>query len=361
MSDIFAHAWSLLVGERYGLFARLFIHFDGFENAWNNFESESYHTLNMTPENFYYIKSIKEKINPEEEYQVLTSQKISFLTINDSDYPNLLKQIPQPPLVLYYRGDLEVLNKVCIGVVGTRKNTAYGENCTRKIVKELVEQEVIIVSGFARGIDSLAHQFAIDYKGLTVAVMAQGLSTLYPTGNRYLADKILDTGGLLLTEFSPKVHCQKHFFLRRNRIISGLSRGICVVECPDKSGAINTAQHAFDQNRNVYVVPGDIYRENSEGPLKLMQKDKAYPIKDAISMLVDLNLPVLDQASLVKSNLSAEEKRVLKMIDYGHHTSLQEIYDKTKTPFKLLNSILIKLEFDGQIVKNARGYLRVLS
>lgn len=360
MSDIFAHAWSLILGEKYSLFHKIILYFGSYKKAWENFESEGYDALNIPPESFYFLKQLKLKINPEVEYQDLCSQNISFLALHDKNYPRLLKHIPQPPLILYYKGNLQCLEKECIAVVGTRKNTAYGKNCTRKIIKELVEQNITTVSGFAQGIDALAHEYTIEYGGQTIAVLAHGLNTLYPQSNRHLAEKILNAGGLLLTEFSPKTHCLKHYFLRRNRIVSGLSKATCVVECPDKSGAINTAQHAFDQNRNVYVIPGDIYRNTSQGPLKLMQKDKAYPVKDAISILSDLQLP-LANVTQPQNKLSSEESKILEVLDYGRTLSLQEIYDKSRIVLPELTPILISLELAGYIEKTSQGYLKILS
>lgn len=360
MSDIFAHAWSLVLGERYSLFRRILVYFGSYQQAWKFFEEEECSALKLAPESFYYIKELKRKINPEEEFTSLINQGISFLSLTDQKYPELLKHISQPPLILYYKGSLQCLEKECIAIVGTRKNTAYGKNCTRKIIRELVEQNITTVSGFAQGIDSLAHEYTIEYGGQTVAVLAHGLNTLYPQSNRQLAENIINANGLLLTEFSPKTHCLKHYFLRRNRIISGLSKATCVIECPDKSGAINTAQHAFDQNRNVYVVPGDIDRNTSQGPLKLMQSDKAYPIKDAAGMLLDLKLPVINISKSI-DNFSGEESKILQLLSSGKALSLQEIYDKSSIALSKLSSILMSLELSGHVEKTSQGYLKILS
>lgn len=187
----------------------------------------------------------------------------------DPGFPPLLRQIDDPPDVLFYRGDLSLARQRSIAIVGTRRTSAYGEKAAYEIAKTTAEAGFVIVSGMAKGIDSCAHKGALDAGGGTVALMPGGLDRCYPPSNAWLYERIVSTG-LALSEYPPGVRTEKWYFLERNRLISGLSLGTVVVQAGGRSGAVNTAQHAAEQGRDVFAVPGSIFEFGSVGVHRLI-------------------------------------------------------------------------------------------
>jgi len=197
---------------------------------------------------------------------------------SDEDYPLYLKEIFAPPPVLYVKGDPSVLRNHALAVVGTRGPTSYGKECTRALVAELC-QKAVIVSGLAKGIDTVAHERCLELGGQTVAVLGCGINRIYPTDNTELADRICENGALV-SEFPPGTVPEAYNFPRRNRIISGVSCGVIVIEAGEKSGALITADYALQQNRVVFAVPGPINSPVSAGTFRLI-KDGAVPVRSA--------------------------------------------------------------------------------
>ena len=180
---------------------------------------------------------------------------MKVIYVNDNEYPNMLKKIKRPPKELYIEGDLGNLNTNCIGIVGSRNCTEYGEKWCKIFVEELVKYGLTVVSGMALGIDSVSHNAAIDMGGKTIAVLPSGLNSIYPEENMYLYKKILKSGGTVITEYDPNVEAGYKNFLKRNRIVSGLSMGILVVEAAYRSGTSVTARYAKLQKRDVFCIP----------------------------------------------------------------------------------------------------------
>ena len=187
-----------------------------------------------------------------------SAQGITVLTWDHGAYPPLLREIYAPPPVLFVKGKLESFTKHACGVVGTRKPTQYGRSAAALIVKQLVEKKIVIVSGLAHGIDTVAHQTCLDNGGVTIAVLGGGVDTVYPAANKKLAERIAETGALV-SEFDLGTEPEGYHFPRRNRMISGLSVGVLVVEAPKKSGSLITANYALQQGRDVFAVPGSIF------------------------------------------------------------------------------------------------------
>ena len=221
------------------------------------------------------------------------------LKFADKEYPQLLKQIYNYPQKLFYRGDLKVLEKPSIAIVGTRRPTEYGEYMAEKIVKELSILDVNIVSGLAKGIDTIAHETALECGLSTVAILGSGIENIYPPANIELA-KAIEENGLVMSEFEGDIEPASFHFPMRNRIISGLSLATIVIEAPEKSGALITAKYALDQGREIFVIPGDIEREQSLGALRLLQRGAAYPIASGHEVLEILKT----QPYLFKENLA---------------------------------------------------------
>ncbi len=181
------------------------------------------------------------------------------------DYPPRLKQIPDPPLVLYVRGDVKVLSRHAVAIVGTRRPTAYGGQVAQRLARDLAQRQLVIVSGLARGIDSAAHRGALEAAGKTVAVLGSGIDVIYPRENKRLAEQVSENGALI-SEFPPGTSPAPENFPIRNRTISGLALGVVVVEAAEYSGSLITARLALEQNREVFAVPGNITSAQSFGP-----------------------------------------------------------------------------------------------
>jgi DNA processing protein len=216
--------------------------------------------------------------------------EIQSLKIGEDAYPRWLREIFDAPKRLYYAGDLAVLERPMVAIVGTRRMTSYGEAQAFQIARELSRRGICIVSGLAYGVDAAAHKGALEGHGGTIAVLAQGLPEIRPARNKGLAERILGSGGLLLSENEAGKEIFKQEYLRRNRIISGLARGVLVVEAGYRSGAVNTACHALEQNREVMALPGRLIDEQSAGALRLL-KDGAALVRNAEEVAECLGLP----------------------------------------------------------------------
>lgn len=204
--------------------------------------------------------------------RLLVSKKIELLTIEDKNYPAILKEIPDPPLWLYARGELKTFNTKMLTVVGTRKPTAYALNVTDKLLSPNLLKKITIVSGLAYGIDKTAHQLSLKHGGRTIAVLAGGLDAIYPADHYHLADEIIAHSGLLLSEYPPLVRPKPYRFPVRNRVLAGLSPLTIVIEANLKSGTLTTAKSALDYNRDLMAVPGDITRQLAAGPNFLIKR-----------------------------------------------------------------------------------------
>lgn len=210
-------------------------------------------------------------IEPESVYEKYQQMDIHLITIFDKSYPFMLKQIYNPPLILYGKGNMELLHKKSLAVVGTRTPSPYGVQATKEIVRHLINENYIVVSGLAKGIDYIAHKTSIENKGQTIAILGSGFSHIYPREHDQIA-KMIENSHLLLSEYPPNTKPQKKNFPERNRIISGLSIGTIVIEARKKSGSLITADFALNEGREVFAVPGSIFSETSKGTNFLIQQ-----------------------------------------------------------------------------------------
>lgn len=273
--------------------------------------------------------------------------EINCIKYHDEEYPELLRQIGNPPQILYYIGNASLLNRPSVAVVGTRKATAYGRWAAYGLSKKLTEYGIVVVSGMASGIDTCAHRGAVENDGETIAVLGCGVDICYPASNRNLRDKIA-AGGLILSEYEPGTTPLPYRFPMRNRIISGLCSGTIVVEAGLQSGSLITAECAAEQGRNIYALPGNINSMYSFGANKLI-KDGAVPIivfDDIIEELgIPKNLNILER----NLNLGTDEREIFQfVIRHGEITS--EILCKRtgKRPCEV-NAIVTILEMKGLI------------
>lgn len=275
-------------------------------------------------------------------------QNIKKINLQDKNYPAILKEIPDPPKELYIKGEIIPQDKVAIGVVGTRKYSQYGKQVTFDIAGKLAKLGITIVSGLARGIDTFAHQAALENNNRTIAVLGTSLDkkSFYPSSNYALSEKISKQGAVI-SEYSPGTRGTKFTFPQRNRIISGLSLGVVVVEAPEQSGALITAALALEQNREVFAIPGDIYAKNSQGTNKLI-KMGAKLVNNIDDILEELNLSHLIKTPRKKKIKpeNKEEEIILSLLS-AQPIHIDEIIKNSKLPTSTVNSILMILELKG--------------
>lgn len=276
-----------------------------------------------------------------------------IITYWDDNYPELLKRIYSPPLIIYVIGDFTDKEKYPISVVGTRHPTQYGIYQTEMIVQGLVEYDITIVSGLARGIDTVAHKTAVKSGGRTVAVIGSGLDVIYPPENKKLFNKIMENG-LIISEFKCGTKPDAPNFPRRNRIISGLSLGTLVVESNISGGALQTASHALDQNREVFAIPGNISAAQSAGCNKLIQKGEAKLVTSAEDILIELDLllkPAIGKNIPRPSiELSLFEENVLNCLSHLP-INIDDLAEDLSMSTSDCLVYLLSLEFKGLVVQ----------
>ena len=204
------------------------------------------------------------------EIKRLQEHKVKVITILDGGYPQRLKEIYLPPIVLFYRGNLSLINQRAVAVVGSRDHSKYAKDCIREIIPALVKDDIVVISGLARGVDTLAHEETLKANGSTIAVIGSGLNVVYPSENSKLYD-VIAKRGLILSEYPLQSRPLKFHFPYRNRIIAGLSHGVCVIEAKEKSGSLITANLALSENREVFAVPGSIFSIHSKGTNSLIE------------------------------------------------------------------------------------------
>jgi len=285
----------------------------------------------------------------------MANNNIEKITLEDNGYPKILKEIHDPPKTLYIRGNFSKQDKIAIGVVGTRGYTSYGKRATEDIAGSLAETGITIISGLAKGIDAFAHKAALDRGGRTIAVLGSAVdaNSVYPSCNRKLADKI-EKNGAVISEYPSGIKSERWFFPQRNRIISGLSLGILVIEAPEKSGALITAMQAVEQNREVFAIPGPIYSQNSVGTNKLIQMG-AKLVTCANDILEELNLPLLEEKKKKFKPENKWEEILFNILD-KEPIHIDEITKKSNLDTGLVSSTLITLELRGIVRNQGGGY-----
>ena len=284
--------------------------------------------------------------------------KIEEIKIEDKNYPKILRKIKNPPKTLYFRGKMLAEEK-CFAIVGTRKCSNYGKEIAFQIAKDLAEAGFTIVSGFAPGIDTVSHEAAIESKKRTIAVLGTGLDekSIYPKSNLKLIKRILENDGCLISEYPAGTPGSKFSFPQRNRIISGLSLGVLVVEAKIKSGAIITAEYAFSQKRKVFAIPGSIYSQTSKGCHYLIKRG-AKLVEEARDILEELGFNEKIKEKEIKGE-SLEESLILEKLKEGA-LDIEKLIEKTKLPASRVASVLAILEIKGKI-KNLGGNIFALS
>ena len=319
--------------------------------------------LRLPPETIESIASRELHARAEAEIERVRKLGGDILVLDDGVYPALLRETYDPPVVLYVKGAWdECLERPCVAVVGSRRCSTYGQNAALMMSRELAQRGVTIVSGLARGIDAAAHRGALEAGGRTVAVMGTGLDQVYPRDHKKLADEILNRGGAMVTQFPLSTPPVSENFPYRNRVISGLSLGVLVVEAAENSGSLITARLAMEQNREVFAVPGNITSRNSFGTnylikgagAKLVQQwqDVAseLPAEIAAQMLPPPSRKsrkkgeLLDQLKLSPPDLSEPEQAVFRLLSTDTPLQIDTLAEGTKLSITQLTSALLSLE-----------------
>lgn len=342
---------------------RLVEHFDGIEAVFaaSLTELEACGLQAVSAQSLGTGKSLE---LAQEELGRAAAAGVRILTLDDPAYPTLLRQIYDPPVALYVKGDIGILALPGVAVVGTRHPTAYGLGMAERLACDLANIGLSIISGMARGVDSAAHRGALTARGKTVAVFGTGIDVIYPRENKKLADSILATGGALVSEFPIGTFAAPQNFPIRNRIISGLAVGVLVVEAGEYSGTRITARCALEQNRELFAVPGNVTNKNSWGPNTLIKQgaklvatwedvweDLPASIKEQLPRQAAASEPGAAASLFEDSALPPHEKKVFALLKADEPTHIDELVERLEPDVSSseIFAALFELELAGKI------------
>jgi len=294
------------------------------------------------------------------EYKKITDNSITVITREDPRYPQQFLELSDPPICLYVKGNIGNFDwneDVFFAIVGTRKPTEYGRQITIKFSSELANADAVIVSGMAMGIDAHAHWAALNVGKRTIAFLGCGVNIIYPWVNRNLYQAIIQSGGLIISEFPPDKTTIKGHFVARNRLISGLSRGILVIEGLKDSGSLITARYALQQGKDVFAPPAPITSEQSQAP-NLLLKEGAKLVTSGEDILEEYGLKQRKNINETLKELPEEQKRLFQLLSQEAFTS-DEIARSIKVPVYQILSLLSSMEIAGIVEKNASGKYQI--
>jgi len=327
---------------------RLLTHFGDLETAWraNAFDLTAAGLDKRALEN---LLETRKTIDLDAELEKIARAHVRVLTLDDSAYPRLLKQIDNAPFVLYVKGEILPDDDWAVAVVGTRRATAYGREATRHIVADLAASHVTIVSGLARGIDAEAHRAALAAQGRTIAVLGCGVDMVYPPEHKKLSEQIIENGALL-SEYPLGTQPEAGNFPPRNRIISGLALGTLIVEGGAVTGARITIEYALEQGRETFAVPGNIFNRASQGTNGMLQRGEAKLVTRALDILEELNLTMVEQHQEVRAALPANETEsaLLKHLS-SDPVHIDDLTRETQLPTATVSSTLALMELKGLV------------
>ena len=328
-------------------FQRLLEYFGDAETAWNANPAELAEaglSLNLIER----LIALREKVDLSSLWKQTQSKGILVLTWLDEAYPQRLKEIEQPPPVLYLRGELIPEDTWAVAIVGTRRVTPYGRQVTEEIASFLAANGITVVSGLARGVDSIAHNAALKAGGRTLTVLGSGVDRIYPPENRVVADQIIEHGAVL-SDYAPGTPPESSNFPPRNRIISGLSMAVVVIEAGMTSGALITAEFAAEQGREIFAVPGNILAPQSKGTNKLIQQG-AHPLLSASDIMQALNLTRVGQHKAARKALPADDVEAKLLHAMGEEPlHVDEIRNQTNLPVEKVSATLVMMELKGMV------------
>lgn len=319
------------------------------EDVYNNFESWSKEKKEFTKKFVNFNKKFSLNF-VEEKRQWMEEENIGFINILDLAYPQCLKEIEEPPYGFFYKGNIDILNSKIVSIVGSRGCTNYGIQVTKLLTKELISYNITIISGGARGIDSVAHKEVIESNGNTIVVLGSGIDITYPKENKNLFDKVILNNGLIISEFLLGTAPLSYNFPRRNRIISALSELVIVVEASSKSGSLITASHAAEQGKTVLAVPGSVFSKGSNGCNKLI-RDGAQVFTSLEDLYTLLNLSAKDKSRII----SPMKKKILSIIE-DEPKHIDYIMNKSYIDREALYKVLFEMQIGNEIVSLPGNY-----
>ncbi len=357
MSDVQERAYWLAL-RRAGLgsssFALLIARFGSIGEAWRQ-PVEQLRKAGLEARYLTAFERARQRFDPAGELELLERHRIRVFTWLDEGYPQALRTIPQSPPVLFVRGALDPSFDQAVAVVGTRRVTPYGRRATEEFCRVLARLGVVIVSGLARGVDAIAHHTAIAEGGKTVAVLANGLDRVFPRENERLAHQILEAG-CLVSEYPPGVPARPDYFPRRNRILSGLARATLVIEAGRTSGALHTANWAFEQGRDVFAVPGNIFSPQSAGTNQLIREATAKLVASPEQLCEELNLlaasgqlPLLDRSEAIAAVARDPTQEAILRCLQSEPLHVDDVVRATGLPAAAVSSALQILELEGAV------------
>ncbi len=322
-------------------------HFGDIQTAWKAPRADLEET-GLDRRSLNNLLKARRQIDLAQVRQNVEDEGAHVLTWESPDYPELLRQIPDPPPVLFVKGELIPADEWAVAMVGTRKATAYGKEVARQLSGALARNHVTVVSGMARGIDGTAHRAALEAGGRTIAVLGCGVDRVYPPEHRQLARDIAENGALI-SDYPLGTRPEGKNFPPRNRIISGLSRGVIVVEAGLRSGALITADFAADQGRDVFAVPGNIYSPASKGCNRLL-RDGASIVTEVRDVLEMLHLDQLAEKQVARAVLpeNATEATIFEQLSH-EPCHVDELARAIELPIEEINSTLVMMELKGMV------------
>ncbi|MCH8850165.1 MAG: DNA-protecting protein DprA [Chloroflexi bacterium] len=323
-------------------------HFGCMEDAWGASPS-ALQAAGLTGKSLSALLAARDSISPESELEKLDRLGVRALTWHDDVYPARLKEIYDRPPILYVRGQLKAADEWAVALVGTRRATPYGRQAAEEMAAGLAQNGITVVSGLARGIDTVGHKVALASGGRTLAVLACGLDLVYPRENLTLSREIMERGALL-SDYPLGTQPQAEFFPRRNRIMVGLSLGVLVVEGGVKSGALITARQALDENREVFAVPGSIFAPTFGGTNWLIQEGQAKLVTKPEDILAELNLSMAAYQMEAKELLPADEteERLMQCLS-SEPIYIDDVRRTSGMAIDTVSSVLAMLELKGMV------------
>ncbi len=342
---------------------RLLDHFGDLERLWTATLQDLQQVEGISPKLAQrLVEGFRNDRLLDEEITLVKREGVSIVTLHDADYPKLLREIHDPPLVLYVKGDLSALNEAVVAIVGSRRASLYGMEVSERLAYDLALRGVTIVSGLARGIDGAAHRGALKATGKTVAVLGNGLASVYPPEHEELA-KSIASHGAVISEYPMRMAPLAQNFPRRNRVISGLSLGVVIVEAAKRSGALITCNCALEQGREVFAIPGKINTITSQGTNQLL-REGAKLVTCVEDILEELRLapqPAISQSTTspaptdqTESALTADERRLLDQLNSDEPLDLDTLTVKTNLSAATCAATLLSLELK-RVVKQLPG------
>lgn len=340
-------------------FQKILNKFESLEKAWSGSEKE-FAEIGIVLKTYKTFDAFRKSLDIEKYVLKLEKEHVEFISFLDKAYPAGLKQLENPPIGIFAKGNLGLLDpshafRMTIAVVGTRKVTQYGKDVTESLVSNLVLNNVCIVSGLALGVDGTAHKTAVSNSGKTIAVLACGVDCCLPSENYNLYSNILQNDGMIISEYPLSQPPNKGTFLARNRIIAALSDGVLITEAAEDSGSLVTAEWGHKLSKKVFAVPGPITSKMSDGSLKLI-KQGAKLVSSAVDILEEFDS--LQKVNIKKKketykNLSPDEKKIVSLLE-NEEMTIDEISKKIKLPVSKIMQLIGGMELKG-IIKNNEG------